>query len=124
MTKPLPDSFKQVFENSVNKPFNEFHITPKRSIKLNKDFFLAHKNNYRVFIHEEFDITFKELKKKLISQFLELGYSNIVIEQENIYLVAHEQNENSYISLLSTHKGEYIIEGIEIELINFLDELL
>ena len=123
MTKPLSNSLEETLESLTNKPFVELHLNANENIQVNQNYFMNQDNNYRVFIHNNFDTTFEELKEKIMAQFFKLGYLDIQVEHPNIWMSVHQQNENSYISLVSTDNGEFIIEGIETEIINFLDEL-
>jgi len=124
MTKPLSYSIEEALGNLADKPFKELHVDSKQNTLLYENYFMNQNNNYRVFIHNSFDTTFDKLKEKLMAQFFKLGYLDIQVEHPNIWMAVHNQNENSYISLVATDNGEFIIEGIDIEIINFLDELL
>lgn len=55
--------------------------------------------NFKISIPFIFDKTFEEIKNELLSQYEELGFSNIVINKENLWMIKNPQNDDSYVSL-------------------------
>lgn len=55
--------------------------------------------NYKISIPFILNKTFEDIKKELLSQYEELGFSNIVVNKEGLWMIKNPQNDDSYVSL-------------------------
>ena len=50
-------------------------------------------------IDKIFFIKNQDIKEEILSQYEELGFSNIVINKENLWMIKNPQKNDSYVSL-------------------------
>lgn len=54
---------------------------------------------YKISIPFILNKTFEDIKEEILSQYGELGFSNIVIDKENLLMIKNPQKDDSYVSL-------------------------
>ncbi len=68
--------------------------------KLDEEIFVDEKDgNYKISIPFILNKTFEDIKEEILSQYGELGFSNIVIDKENLLMIKNPQKDDSYVSL-------------------------
>lgn len=78
--------------------------------KFDEEIFVDEKDgNYKISIPFIFNKTFEDIKKEILSQYEELGFSNIVIDKENLLMIKNPQKDDSYVSL-SVETNNFYLE--------------
>ncbi|MHC3994427.1 hypothetical protein ACXWTF_06320 [Thiomicrolovo sp. ZZH C-3] len=84
---------------------------------------VSNDKNHKIVIHDKGDITFEDLKAKLMSQYSRLGFSDTAIDKPGSWMIKNPQDNDTYV-LLSHRNDEYIIEVFQNEMIGFLDQII
>ncbi len=103
--------------------FFETRCAKKEDVELRETVVDINNHIYKAIIHDKNDISFEELVKKLKSQYLKLGFTNVVIDKSSSWMIKNPEFNESYV-LLSHINDEYVIEVYKTEMIEFIDEVL
>ncbi|MDD2896527.1 MAG: hypothetical protein PHG81_10990 [Aliarcobacter sp.] len=92
--------------SSTYKFIKKYGFIEKVEEKSDEEILINEKDgNYNVSIPFSLNKTFEEIKKELLCQYEELGFSNIVINKENLWMIKNPQKDDSYVSLsIGTNK--------------------
>lgn len=92
---------KYTYEENIKKEVEELSIYEKDG-------------NFKITIPFIFNKTFEELKLELLSQYEILGFSNIVIDKDDLWMIKNPHKENAYISL-SVGSNKFLIETYNVD---------
>jgi hypothetical protein len=90
--------------------------TEEESIKIQQEelSILEKDGNFEISIPFIFDKTFEDMKEELLFHYEKSGFSNIVIDKENLWIIKNPQNQNAYISL-SVGVNKFLIETYNVD---------
>lgn len=95
------------------------YIMSKRPIEDEKEIknptFEETENSYKITIDDRHNISFNEIKEKLLTQYSEIGFTNTVIDKPDSWMLKNDDNEKAYV-LVSHKNNEYKVETFNINL--------
>jgi len=88
----------------------------EENIKIQKEELLIYEKdgNFKITIPFIFNKTFEEIKLELLFQYEKLGFSNIVIDKEDLWMIKNSQKKDAYISL-SVGVNKFLIETYNVD---------
>ena len=72
-------------------------------------------NSYKITIDDRHNISFNEIKEKLLTQYSTIGFTNTVIDKPDSWMLKNEDNEKAYV-LVSHKNNEYKVETFNVNL--------
>jgi len=92
------------------------NIPKKKKSKTKRDIVEKKKKDlYKIIIHDEYKVTFKSLKKEIEKQYKKIGFSDIVYDRKNAFILKNKDEEEAYISLRHEN-DEFIIQAKKTDL--------